>query len=87
MIDRIMTFLFGSQSERDIKALKPVLEKVNAKENWAHSLPAEEYPKQTQLFKDRLAKGETLEDILPEAFALAREAAYRISVNGHLTFR
>ena len=73
-----MTFLFGSQSERDIKALKPVLEKVNAKENWAHSLPAEEYPKQTQLFKDRLAKGETLEDILPEAFALAREAAYRI---------
>ena len=78
MIDKLMTFLFGSQSERDIKAIKPILEKVNQKEAWAQSLSAEDFPKQTALFKERLQKGETLEDILPEAFALAREAAYRI---------
>ncbi|QTQ12157.1 preprotein translocase subunit SecA [Treponema parvum] len=78
MIDKIMTFLFGSQSERDIKTLKPIVEKVNAKESWAESLPAEEFPKQTQILKDRIKNGETLESILPEAFALAREASKRV---------
>ncbi|QTQ13633.1 preprotein translocase subunit SecA [Treponema parvum] len=78
MIDKIMTFLFGSQSERDIKTLRPIVEKVNAKESWAASLPAEEFPKQTQILKDRIKNGETLESILPEAFALAREASKRV---------
>lgn len=72
-----MTFLLGSQSERDIKALKPILAEVNAKESWAHSLTDEEYPEQTKILMARYAKGETLEDLLPEAFSLAREAAYR----------
>jgi len=78
MLDKIMTFLFGSQSERDIKSLKPILEKVNAKESWAQALPADEYPKQTQLLKTRIENGETLEAVLPDAYALAREAAYRV---------
>lgn len=78
MFDKVLTFFFGSQNERDVKALKPVIAKIEEKESWAQSFKDEEFPQQTQIFKDRLAKGETLDDILPEAFALAREAAYRV---------
>lgn len=77
-IDKILTFFFGSQNERDVKALAPILAKVNEKESWAKSLSAEDFPKQTAIFKERIAKGETLDDILPEAFALAREASFRV---------
>ncbi|MBQ0051505.1 MAG: preprotein translocase subunit SecA [Treponema sp.] len=78
MLDQVLSVIFGSQNERDVKKLKPIVKAINDKEEWAKSLPAEEYPKQTQLFKERLAKGETLDDILPEAFALCREAAFRV---------
>ena len=77
-LDRVLAFIFGNQNERDVKKLQPLLAAVNEKEAWAQSLSAEDFPKQTQIFKERLAKGETLDDILPEAFALAREAAYRV---------
>jgi preprotein translocase subunit SecA len=61
-----------------VKKLKPLVAAVNAKEEWAKSLSAEDFPKQTKEFKERLANGATLDDILPEAFALAREAAFRV---------
>lgn len=77
-IDKVLTVLFGSQNERDVKKLRPLVAAVNAKEDWAKSLSAEDFPKQTKEFKERLEKGETLADILPEAFALAREAAFRV---------
>lgn len=77
-IDKVLTVLFGSQNERDVKKLKPLVAAVNAKEDWAKSLAAEDFPKQTAQFKNRLENGETLDDILPEAFALAREAAFRV---------
>lgn len=73
-----MKLFFGSQHERDIKALLPLLHAVNEKEAWALSLKPEEYPEVTKSFKERLSRGETLDDILPEAFALAREAARRM---------
>ncbi len=78
MLDKMMTFIFGSQNERDVKKLKPIVAAINAKEEWAKALAPEDFPKQTQIFKERLSKGETLDDILPEAFALAREAAFRV---------
>ncbi len=78
LVDKVLTAIFGTQNERDVKKLRPTLAKINAKEEWAKSLKAEDFPKQTQIFKERLAKGETLDDILPEAFALAREAAFRV---------
>ncbi|MCQ2584107.1 MAG: preprotein translocase subunit SecA [Treponema sp.] len=78
MLDKVLTAIFGSQNERDVKALKPILAKVNAKEEWAKSLKDEEFPEQTKNFKERLANGETLEDILPEALALSREASWRV---------
>ena len=78
MLDSVLTFFFGSKRDRDVKQLLPVVEKINQKEAWAQGLAAEDFPQQTQKFKERLAKGETLDDILPEAFALAREAANRV---------
>ncbi len=77
-IDKVLTAIFGTQNDRDVKALKPILAAVNAKEEWAKSLKPEEFPQQTQKFKERLAAGETLDDILPEAFALCREASWRV---------
>jgi len=77
MLDKIIKVLFGSQHERDLKALLPILHAVNEKEAWAAALPAEEYPRQTAVFRERHQNGESLESILPEAFALAREAARR----------
>ena len=78
MLDSILTFFFGSKRDRDVKQLLPIVEKINQKETWAKSLKPEDFPLQTAEFKKRLANGETLDDILPEAFALAREAASRI---------
>ena len=78
MLDKVLTLIFGSQNERDVKKLRPLLAQVNAKEEWAKSLSAEDFPKQTAELKNRLKNGETLDDIMPEAFALAREAASRV---------
>jgi len=55
----------------------PILHAVNARESWALSLSDEDFPLETEKFKKRLSEGETLDDILPEAFALSREAARR----------
>jgi len=77
MLERFFKALFGSQQERDVKALQPILHKVNEKEAWAKALCAEDFPRQTELFRKRLEDGESLDSILPEAFALAREAAFR----------
>jgi preprotein translocase subunit SecA len=77
MFDALLKFFFGSKHERDLKALMPILHSVNEKEAWASSLSPEEFPKMTTLFKERYASGETLDALLPETFALAREAAKR----------
>jgi preprotein translocase subunit SecA len=77
MLDKIMSALFGSKHDRDVKVLLPLLHSVNAKESWAMALPKEEFPRQTESFKRRLAEGQTLDDLLPEAFALVRETARR----------
>ena len=73
-----LTALFGSKRERDIKTLLPRLHAVNEREAWAMALDASEFPVKTQEFRNRLSGGEALEGVLPEAFALAREAARRV---------
>ena len=73
----LLNAFFGSKLERDLKQLLPVLHKVNAKEAWAVALKAEEFPVVTAQFRERFGAGETLDDLLPEAYALAREAARR----------
>ncbi|MCL1930347.1 MAG: preprotein translocase subunit SecA, partial [Treponema sp.] len=77
MLEKFIKALFGSQHERDLKKLLPILHTVNDKEAWAASLPADEFPRQTALLRERHEKGESLDRLLPEAFALAREAARR----------
>ncbi|MDR1947760.1 MAG: preprotein translocase subunit SecA [Spirochaetaceae bacterium] len=77
MFEKLVKALFGSQHERDLKTLLPILHAVNEKEAWAAALPAEDFPRMTALFRERYAGGESLDSLLPEAFALAREAARR----------
>ena len=78
MIDSILTFFFGSKNDRDIKNLLPIVEKVNAEESWAASLSETEVKEATNNFKQEIQNGKSLDDILPKAFALAREAAKRV---------
>ncbi|MDD7416859.1 MAG: preprotein translocase subunit SecA, partial [Spirochaetales bacterium] len=78
MLDKILSAIFGSKRERDVKQLLPIVEKINDKEEWAKSLNAEDFPKQTERFKEMLKNGTKLDDLIPEAFALAREAASRV---------
>ncbi|AIK96671.1 preprotein translocase subunit SecA [Candidatus Odyssella acanthamoebae] len=78
MLVSLLTKFFGSANERMVKKYLKVVEKINQLEPIYEAMSEEELKGQTQLFKDRLAKGETLDDILPEAFATAREASKRI---------
>jgi len=77
MSRNILNLILGSKHERDLKELLPVLHRINELEPWAMELKDEEFPKKTEEFKERLKNGETLDDILPEAFALTREASRR----------
>lgn len=79
----LLTTLFGTKKEKDIKNLSPILAKVNSFADWAKQLSDEDFPKQTEIFKQRLTQGETLDDLLPEAFALAREASFRVLGERH----
>ncbi len=79
----IFSKIFSTKQDKDLKRLYPRVEQVNAKESWAQSLSDEQFPQQTMLFKQRLANGESLDDLLPEAFALAREAARRVLGERH----
>ena len=70
--------LFGTRSQREIKRIQPLVDKVLGLEEEFKKLTDEELKAKTPEFKERLAKGETLDDLLPEAFAAAREAADRV---------
>ncbi len=69
--------LFGSQNERVLKSLRPLVEQVNALEPQIHALSETELRGQTARFRERLAAGEELSALLPEAFATVREVAVR----------
>lgn len=77
MLDKALKIMFGSKHERDIRNLMPLIENINAMETEMKQLSNEELGAQTHLFKKRLEDGDTLDDILPAAFAVVREAAWR----------
>jgi preprotein translocase subunit SecA len=77
MNTEFLKFLFGSQHEKDLKELLPPLQQIYAKESWARGLAESKFPELTQELKDRVGSGESLDTILPEAFALVREASRR----------
>ena len=70
--------LFGTHSERELKMIYPIVEKIEALRPKMIELTDEELKDNTRIFKERLANGETLDDLLPEAFATVREAARRV---------
>ncbi len=69
--------IFGSYSKRELSRIEPIKKKVLALEEKYASMPTKELQGQTAVLKERLANGETLDDILPDAFAVCREAAWR----------
>ena len=77
MVTNLLTKVFGSKNERELKKINPIVEKINAFEPQMQSMGDEALKAQTPLFKERLNNGESLDDILPEAFATVREASIR----------
>ena len=70
--------IFGTRSQREVKKLQPTLDKILSLEAEYAALSEEELKGKTAVFKERLAAGESLDDLLPEAFAAIREAAWRV---------
>lgn len=77
MFQKILTILFGSKYERDLKRLSPIVLEINSFESKMREMDDSSLANQTAYFKEKLANGQTLDDILPEAFATVREVAYR----------
>ena len=77
MIKTVFTKLFGSRNARVLKRMQKTVDRINALEESVAALGDAEFPHRTEELKSRLARGDTLEDILPEAFALVREAGKR----------
>ena len=78
MISSLLKKIFGTKNDREIKALTKEVEKINALESEYEKLSDEDLKNKTNIFKERLKNGETLDDILVEAFATVREASKRV---------
>ena len=78
MFDLILKKIMGTKNERELKALRPLVEKINSFEASISSLSDDQLKNKTNEFKERLSRGESLDDILPEAFAVVREASKRV---------
>ncbi len=77
MILNALTKVFGSKNEREIKRIQPQVERINALEPAVQAMSDDELKAQTAKFKERIDQGESLNDLLPEAFAAVREASLR----------
>ena len=74
----LITKIFGTYSERELKSIWPIVHKIEGMEAEYKAMTDAQLQAKTPEFKERLANGETLDDILPEAFATVREAADRV---------
>ena len=81
--DYFLKKLFGSKNEREIKRLNPLVQAINAQEPALQKLSDDQLRAKTGEFKERLAKGESLDDLLVEAFAVVREASWRALKQRH----
>ncbi|WHH57527.1 preprotein translocase subunit SecA [Petroclostridium sp. X23] len=75
---KLLEKIFGNYSDREIKRIMPIVDKIDSLEPDIKALNDDELKNKTFEFKQRLSAGETLDDILPEAFAVVREASYRV---------
>ena len=78
IVDTVLKKIFGSKHERDIKAIRPLTETISSLEPSISKLTDSELTAKTLEFRNRLANGESLDDLLPEAFAVVREAGKRV---------
>ena len=78
MIQKALAKVFGTKHEREMKKLQPLIDRINSLESKYKPLRDDELKAQTPAFKERLAKGEPIDDILPEAFAVLRQASQRV---------
>lgn len=78
MLVKLLTKIFGSRNDRTLRRLRKSVEAINRMEPEFEKLSDDELKAKTQEFRDRLAKGESEQDILPEAFATVREASKRV---------
>jgi preprotein translocase subunit SecA len=83
MASNILTKIFGSRNDRLLKQYRKTVEQINALEPQFEQLSDDALKAKTQEFKDRVAKGEALEDLLPEAFAVVREGSKRVMKMRH----
>ena len=83
LLESLIKKIFGDPSEKELKRCRPIVAKINALEPEMEKLGSANLQAKTQEFKLRLQKGETLEDILPEAFAVVREASRRVTGMRH----
>ncbi|RPI94028.1 MAG: preprotein translocase subunit SecA, partial [Spirochaetales bacterium] len=77
MVDKILSIFFGTKHERDVKKLRPLIARINELEPGIKGLTPDEMRAKTTEFRGRIERGESIDDILPEAFALVREASVR----------
>jgi preprotein translocase subunit SecA len=83
MIGKALTKVFGSKNDREVKALRKVVDQINALESSVEPLDDMQLQEKTTEFKKRYTDGESLDDLLPEAFAVCREAAKRVLGERH----
>ena len=83
LLESLLKKIFGDPSEKELKRGRPIVEKINSLEPEMQKLSSANLQAKTQEFKRRLQKGETLDDILPEAFAVVREASRRVTGMRH----
>src|SRR3954463_11625906 len=78
MLDTLLAKVVGTQNDRELKRLRPIVAEVNALEPSMQALSDAQLREKTAEFRQRVANGETLDDLLPEAFAVVREAGRRV---------
>src|SRR3984885_9529630 len=78
MIQTLLAKVVGTQNERELKRLRPIVGEVNRHEPAIKALGEEQLRAKTAEFRERLARGEPLDDLIPEAFAVVREAGRRV---------
>ena len=78
MLGWILKKIFGTQNERTLRRVRPIVQKINAFEAKISALSDDALKAKTEYFREHLKKGQALNDILPEAFAVVREASKRV---------
>src|SRR4029453_17315976 len=78
MINTILTKIIGTRNERELKRIRPIAQKIGALEPAVRALDDTQLARKTVEVKERLAQGQPLDDLLPEAFAVTREAGRRV---------